>query len=376
MKKFLVLMLSAALLTPMFTSCKSNDDNDDLFPHDPDGGYSGLTVEEQKQKLATDATAVIEKLNGLSNASAIELLRSFAELSDNFPAFGEDDDYYYPAKSALKTAQDLTLIKDFYGAYTWNHSTKRWDESASADKLIISLPARRGGSSNNGRIEISGESSGNFIEGMEVPRNLKMILFADGNNIGSIEVTATGVSADKAPSSASMKLTLDSYSLEYSFGSSSNNMNTSLTLSKGSETLLSGNVDLTADMDALFDTEYPEEYVDKGNFELKMGNSIAFKGNVNYKSLMNTPPDNADQYIAAMNQNIKLSLVSIADNTTIASVKFIAERYEDYYETWYEPAPVLVFSDGTQATVDAFFGEGFDIVFDAWNNFIKQMQIE
>jgi len=375
MKKILMMIVSAALFAVLFSSCKDDKkDGDGDKPKDYSGyEYSQLSPEKQKEKLAADAKAVIEKLNGLSDASAIELLLSFGELSENFPLLGgEDEDEYYPEeeyeiwgapRKAAEAAEDLIYIKDFYGKFTWNSKTGKWDESASANKLIIVLPAKRGETTNNGQIEISAESSGEFADGIELPKSLKISLLIGGKSVGSIEVKGGSVSNSSAPKSASIKMTLDDYALEYSFNKG-NKSTTSIKFSKGSETLLYGVADLTADVDNLIEKE-DVNYIENGNFELKLNDKVAFAGSVDYKNIAKLDENalGAEKYAEEMNKYVKLYLVSLSDKTKIADIKF----------SGIEEGPELVFGDKSHATIDAFFGEGFDTVIDAWEKFINKM---
>ncbi|MDR0873503.1 MAG: hypothetical protein LBN27_08600 [Prevotellaceae bacterium] len=401
MKKVFMIILSAALTAVMFSSCGKDDKNDNKPTDYSEYEYSKLTPEQQKEKLASDAKATIEKLNGLSNASGIELLLSFNALSEISPLFGEDEESEFaPAAKSAKAAEaleDIVYIKDFYGKFTWNAAAQKWEQEESADKLIIVLPAKRGGTANNGQIEITGESSGNFAEDVELPKSLKASLVIDGKSVGSIEVKGENVNDASAPKSASVKLTVDDYSIEYAFAKGSKNT-TSLSFKKGSETLLSGAIDLTGDLDKFVEDEDVANF-ENGNYELKVNDKIAYAGKVDLKSLSaelqkivekynNLPNTDAnrkailDEENAAMNQYMKIYLISLSDKTKIAEVHFdVIEEQGEYWNgeeyvtgTYYNSVENLVFGDGTKVAIDVYFGEGFDTVTKAWEDFISKFE--
>lgn len=73
--------------------------------------------------------------------------------------------------------------------------------------------------------------------------------------------------------------------------------------------------------------------------------------------------------VKVLNDNAKYILVSNKDKSKIADAKFISvldSRGEA------EEVLILVFADGTEATVQAYFGAGFESVVSAWEAFIAK----
>lgn len=403
MKKFFLTFATVAFfLSPLFTSCSDKDDNEVIDP--AKYPYSSLTPEQQKTKLGDDANAFISKIDALSSSKAIELLRTFNALTEidqpqGFPEGG---------------SSAIIKVQDFYGKYTWNKTTNKWDKTASSDKLVFVLPATRTGTTNNGQIEITGIASNvKTDDGYQIPQQLDAILNVDNVQVGSIHIKATEVSDIAAPRTAEVKYVIDDYTLAVNATKSSTSKNVStFKLMKGSEILLDGSANLVANLDQIIQDEDNVSSIGDGDVAVRITNNLELKGSVDFKNIISKQSEIEDKYdaleyydevnhtyvyltdaqekaraeelAAVVNQYSNVILASRADQTKIATVKMRAKKYEDTYTYWngsqnvtytdvyYEQVPVLFFNDNTSVDAEVYFSAGFNTVLNSWNSFVSK----
>ncbi len=402
MKKYLYTLLLATFLLPTFYSCSSDSDSDDNNGTEngnyKDYPYSQLTTEQQKKKLETDANQFITKIDALTNAKSVELLRIFNELC-------EISD---PELPTSKDPASIIAIKDFYGKYTWDFKTSTWSKSESADKLVFILPATtasRKDSKNDGKIEVTGVSSGSDLDGYQLPKELKALLYASDAKVGTINVNATEVNSANLPKTAKIEYIFDNYTFVLEAEKGTENKST-FSLKNGSEIIMEGVANLAGNLVELVNGN--NSNLGKGSSEIKLLNNLVVIGEGDlgktFKDLdaidKTYSKEHGDKWnwtaeiekkyyeekAAVWNNNMAGSLVSRDDKTKIAEIKvrIKEDKYtytmpnpetgkeETYTDIDYNETIGLKFKDETIVDMEVYFGEGFDTVIKKWNDFITK----
>lgn len=377
MKKLLLTALSLFCLTSVFVSCSSDDDNG------IDGGkyentpYSKLTPEAQKEKLSQDAISFLTDMDGLSTAKSLSVLTAFYGICENY---GFPDLENSPA-----AGKDILYINDFYGKYTFNSETKKWDKSESADKLILSFPVSE---SANAEVVATGVASNQTEYGIQLPKELNAKLYLDTKEVGSVQLKANIANLESVPSSASVKFVLDSYEFTTSVTKGGTNK-ASMMLSKGSKVLINGNASLVANLDDLL-IEDNESSIKDGNVEIALLDKLAAAGKVDFPNLMKgkylvdseleegTLPY-ATALAAVYNKYTNLDLVATSEGTKIAKFVFVPGVVYSYTSwdgttyTEYGLIESLQFNDETVVEASVYFSEGFDSVISKATDLINKL---
>ncbi len=383
MKKITTLFLSLSLCASIFTSCSSDDDNTgktDDFKNYP---YSTLTTSQQKEKLGQDANSFISSIEGLNTAKSVTLLKSLTDLLDIAkPNFDNGQ--------SLRTSASIIYINEFYGEFSWDKTNKTWVKTTSADKLIFKFPSSATSTSNDGKVEVTGLSSGTNDGKYELPKELNALLYVGTANVGSIQVKGTDVNGTAVPKAAQVKFVLDSYTLSMNAEKGTKNT-ASFKLTNGNIVLLDGNADLIGNLDNAVNNDDLSS-AGAGNTEIKIMDNLVIYGNSDCGKIvseMNTIEENNDNLenhtdatrktysealAACYNKNSALVLASRGDKTKIAKVGVRSKERTSTWNTekYYEEIPTLVFGDNTVVDADVYFGAGFDQVMTNWNNFINK----
>ena len=416
MKKLFLIPLCLILIV----ACKKETFDTNLGEYDK-YPYSSLSIEEQKDKLAAESDAILSSLNGLQNEDGIKVLKSFFYLLNQS---------YLDIEDVLDFDEDSYIInvKDMNGEFTWNTTTESWDKKALSGKIIFNFPVETS-TTNNGKVEITGAGSGNkgdyYIDGesglIEIPKNLKLVVSLSSKEVASYELKATDPNVDNIVNDATVKIALGNYVISTNTQKEADSkVSSTLSIKAGSNVIIDAILSSTINWEYVYEYEtsislqwddkkqnwvvYDSETetdtiitLDFQNVELSIGSDLAIVGYVNLKE-MNSQFDKIskkyrDTYgydpwywtdttkeaaikeeVAAYNANIKMILVSKKDKYKIASLKFgyTTETYGSSKYFYIEP--ILVFNDKTEASLETFFGEGFDKVIDAWMNFFMSFE--
>lgn len=400
-KNFLYALLACGALT--FASCGKDDKNDKLSEEPTveevkNLPYSSLSPEQQKEKLAQDANAFITQMNDLSKEKAIEVFKNFNDymsISEPFP-YSEEDEVQGPVSGSvqprnarLKSAEDIMSINSFYGKFTWNASKQDWDETESTSALVFEFPV----GNSTGKIEVTGVSSEQTFDKVELPKQLKAKVYYGSEVVASIEVNGdVKVNNDEVsvPATASVTLQIGSYKLTQSFNKA--DKKATATFTKGSTTLISASASIKGDLDKALQEE-DGNLITNANFSMKLMDNLSIVGAidiVNYnkdeaaldaqcypdgywrnqnfdwdKAVENYTKGEVDLY----NKYYDLYLVSTKDNTKIAKLQ--EKAVKDY--SWYS-VEVLKFNDDTEVETDVYFSEGFDAVIKNFESFLKSFE--
>ena len=283
-KAFLIPALAAGML---LTSCDGNT------PNPGNGGgkyddypYSALTPEQQKEKLAGEADAVLSQLQGLQHSTATALVQSLVKCMDYSSTETEEipDEVVYPDYQIFLSEQfrrnfweeNQIMVADAHGTFSWNADMQDFDYDGTTptDKLVILLPASLESTANDGRIEMTAKGSGAIISNSydptdiyryEIPASMNVVLSSNGQTAATINITIQGAGdidiADKRPDWSSIVdaidavIRIDDYAITINGGiATDRSASADISLTKGSEPIIIGKIGGSVDWD------FVEEY--------------------------------------------------------------------------------------------------------------------
>lgn len=404
MKKISYLLIVSLMSSfTLFTACGDKDDKNETTDW-KDYKYSELTPEQQKSKLQDDANAILSELEGLSNGTGVQVLKTFYYwLNIDSPELGGSE------KKSLRASETTIYLSNFVGKFTWNMVTESWDYTEAADRLEFEFPAKNAICN----IVIPKITSSVIIEvpdenfSIEVPKDVTAKIYANQQQVGTVHIVSEIVDDKTAPKLTEMTYSLDNYSWSTKVTKGSPNTLTS-SLKKGDKTLFEASIDLSGNLDNLLQDKDPGKM--EGNFFFNLNNTLAFAGNYKISDYTQAlaQADQADNStfeaalaayqaagyteeayliyrqawdkaketyvkasVTAFNTYTDLWLISISDKTKIAQLKEKAKlvQYEDW--SWWEEVPVLVFGDKTEVEAEVYFSSGFNLFLENWNKFIE-----
>lgn len=402
MKKFFYLLLACCLIG--FTACGGDDDNDDGGGSGGDVKkyeeyeYSNLTVSQQKEKIQEDANDLLNEFEALKTNEAIKVLTAFPGWTEDDPSNLEPD-YNWN----LKSSTDIVKIADNYGIYTWDDEEENWVETSSSDHLEYrNFPV---GENQRGRIVITAVSSGVYaeengyyydyeigeyeevIEKTELPKEIKVKIYLGNKEVGSAQVNSEIKNTTTMPSVSSAVYNLGDYTMSTNVTKASPNTAVS-TFKKGNTVLLEAKADISGNIDQIIeDDDYTNGGDIKGNVVINIYNKLVIAGNMDIRKYLQKEDElgaiyeNSDYdesaekaYIEglakAFNDNSELFLVSLKEETRIATLEMKAKPYKEYSWTYWETVPALRFGDKSLVEAETFFSSGFNLFIQNFKDFL------
>ena len=332
-KLFFVSILAIGVL---LTGCKG--DPEDLVNKYDKYPYSQLTPEQQKEKLAGESDAILNKMRDLNKQEGRNLFKVFQELLDE----GEPD-----INLIVDFNKNQFKVNDFSGEYSWNATKRSWDfKAGKGGTIVFNFPSTINGTQNDAKAVLTGDGSGNIenFDGVkvELPKKIKTVLSKSGKTVASIETSVKNPNLENYAKSSELKITYGDYKIEIKADQDKNAVFYSkFKFSKGKDNILEATLFASI------------EEVNLQGFEVKIGSNLAITGFVDImKFVSSDSPEEANKYA-------KLTLVSTKDKCKIADVKITGDGY------------MLVFNDNTEIAANVFFGEGFDDAMNAWSDFLN-----
>ncbi|NDV45619.1 hypothetical protein D0T49_00935 [Paludibacter sp. 221] len=396
----------------LFTACNGGNGPDNPDGKYDDYPYSTLTPEQQKSKLIAESDALLNKISDLPDQKAISLMETFAELVD----ISEPD-----GNLLIDFEKGYFEVNEFQGEYSWNATVRAWDFADAKGKIVFNFPSTVEGTTNNAKIELSGVGSDNMenINGdiIELPKELKAVISENGSEVAKIEVKAENPNIANVAKSASANASIGNYTIVANASKDGENkVNSTVKFSKGSDVLLSGTLSSTIDWEYINEYTSGSGYVERDtminldyqSFEVDITSNLALTGYVDiknmnkdlraidkkyedrYDSTWTEAKDKAcaEEWVAAYNKYCKVRLVSRSEKYVIADLAFGVEPYEKTKQVWdddnwtyvevpdgygYDVKHILVFNDKTEVDFEVFFGEGFEKVIQAWEDFFEKL---
>ncbi|NQX37844.1 hypothetical protein SAMN05421820_103154 [Pedobacter steynii] len=394
-------ILFSALLLGALVSCKKKDLNSEppvLPPVKLE--YSKLSIEKHKEALEDNGINFLAKINTLPNEKFIAALTRLAELdleimsnsvvgrqiiSTSFAAKNNNVDRVFSALTSANTGVKSGALNEFYGIYTFDSKLNKWTKTASGDKFEINYPATASATENNAVLTATYTASKvtASVDGTtyELPAAVNATLKVDGKE--ELKLASTyEFNTDGTPLKTNINLALGSFAFKIDISNDLKVLNSSLSISKGTETLFSLNVtgNGNTNFNVIKDAERFEEVLKNANTAMQIMN-IQIAGQIDIKAIADAEKANenlpekekykkkAEAYNANANvlafykkENAiiaKSELVSIEDSYTYTYYDY--EKGKEVTETnfYYSTEPRLVFQDGSKLSMKEFTQSGF-----------------
>lgn len=431
MKKILSLAMLAGLSIAMF-SCEEKKDSPIGYGDYP---FSTKTDEEIRETLATTGVDLLKATEGIVEEKSYIALTAFGEFAE-YLVEEEPVDIIETAPKARTMnvmSEDILELADLCAEYTYDAAKKSWSSEALEGKqAIFNFPSTSTGTENNAKIVIAYTETDYAFgdESYSLPQSATAEITVDNAKVGSISLAAEGVSADKLTGKANVNITLGSYVLKEEVSSASNGLAASASFKSGDKTLLSAEADLAVEVSWESIDEEDYSSMGEGNVSVSLNDDIAMVGYADASKIA----DIVEKYEALYDENeevcealveeywgddgkvyadgeyniemaqeyydkydawrqastelenaeanevaaqIKMVLVSRKDQKKLADVKLVSKwGYDDEYTDYYvEESIVFVFADGVEVEAETYFGEGFDTLIEAFEDFIKKFDL-
>ena len=400
MKKTLLSAIAISMLA--FSACKKDKSPEPETENPFELEYSNLDVTGQKKNLEQAGIDFVKKIESLPDEKFIDLLDYLTQLEPGLneetavnsvfsignAAKSKDLKGLFNTLATLDTA--TSKLSELYGVYTYDKSKNDWVKSNSSTELKFVFPASANSSSNNASLTFSYTASPVKVdidgETIELPSSVSASLKAD--NKEELKLTSSyEYKTDGTPTKSEVNIVLGAFTLNTKVNNTTTEATSSLSIKKGTETLLSFSADAKGTMSKgnAEEIDDVEEFVTNANanFEImhiKLLGQVDFKavGAANDKINYNLPDSvTVKQEAEAINKNSNMVAINKNDNTIIAKLTFKgyseshtycysnynnSQTCYSYTDTYLEPH--LIFKDGSPLAFDSFFDNGFGKLID------------
>lgn len=429
MKKKLIfaLIIGAGLI--YFTSCKDDDNSgSDLevpFSENQD-------VEADKAKLEDNLQLAVAELDNFKDEQGIEAVNSFADIvssadpisskkksaSDNMvlstvkslrASLVQPDprNILLSLKSVSFEPQSIKEVWDsIKGIYTWNLTTKSWDYTTDATKVQFKFPSKKDGTSNNADFTIS-SYKGVIVSSPipdytgDLPTEVKASLKVDNVEYFAFNFNAS-YNTNGIPTSVNISVAFRNFVFAFDFINTTSDISVNYKFTNGSKIIfdIGSAVKGNFSRDNIENAENVEEVLYNANAHFQLFN-VKIAGMMDVVKIRqaedNIYPDdytpnfdyiNADSLMAIeINKNAKLIAFFTDTKQKIADVKAYMTRKNYSYSYWdyvqNKQVTVtevdsyidfrLVFADGSPASAENYFGEGFANLVTDINNLLVEL---
>jgi len=409
MKKSLFLISLAALM--FLFSCKKDED---ASPYD--AKYTDETPEQSKANVEQNAIDLVDQLDNLSSATAIEVLMHLNELMSAQPTKSVKANAVLEPMSlvstlgdrnnvsrlfnGLKSTGDLmaedpmafsALFDSIAGKYTYNFSTGEFDESVLADKVIIEFPGKATDETNTAVITVDNFSVAEISDPMEqwptdlaaeLPASINVDLKYNTTSVAGAKFSASYTNTGM-PTKVSAEVFVDDFTFvttavhsPYSSASWKNTLKFKTdilfeTYIEAEGNWSAENIDVNV-VETTYTDEYGswtetethiEEIIKNANAHVILMN-LQVVGQVNIKVMGDalwSLDENRDQMteeeytqaiVDAINANARLIVIYRDSNTKIAEAEAYLESYYDSYTETTEYEPAMRFVYADGSKVD------------------------
>lgn len=378
MKK--ILFASAIILG--FYSCGGNDSTESGEELTP------LTVEQGKQELEDNSLAFLTEIDNYKNDDALTEIKEIADVllleTESKSVASKNFNNLIDLQSGKKdiisfnssTFNDVSLIDDYNaetGIYEWNKSTEEFDKTGDSNNIIYKVSYNN----KNAEFIVSNFKTTTFTtDNEEVPTSLKSSLKIDGKEIFSQTYSASVDNGKYLPNSVTNSVKLGELTIATKLINESNKtlkFETSFSIGKTSlmsyYVAASGNFnEIDTKGDNISEDTKIEDILDSSEFSMSFLNA-KITGKVTEPSTIPEDDISTEEAVNLLNENVLIDIT--VNNKSVAKGEFYIDEYEDGYydwngnyieETYTDPNLRLLFSDGTTADFDTYFGQGFSSV--------------
>jgi hypothetical protein len=413
----------------MFVGCNKDDEEIKTIEPEFPTEYSELTVAQNKTKLEDNGVSLIGDITTFKNSSGIQTSIAFTQhlegstvpenmggrvssnsgvrLLKRLSSFGQGKTSVSKTIKGLRIAEDdgFTSFKNEYeeliGVYTYNKATDSWTYEKTGDKIVFKFPSTEEGTVNNAQYSIYGLETVTIASNLggedyngDYPTALKAELTVD--NVKKMEYNFSAAYNSKGdPSSISVSLTIDSYTLAYEVSNSTTDAKFDYSLKKGDQILFAYGARATGNFSstALEGSENPGDVITTSSAYFQIMN-IKFSGEINASALMDAlaAATTKEEELAAWNANYKLVVFYDDTKKKIADSEFYIteEEYTEWEMVWnsetqeYEWIETtatresleirLVFADQSKSDLATYTDTGFEDLKSSFENFIEDLE--
>ncbi|MCP2027106.1 hypothetical protein L1276_002250 [Flavobacterium sp. HSC-32F16] len=414
--------------------------------------YSSLTPDQQKTKLEAEANEMLVQLDKTKSSGAIEALENLSNLLQ----VSEIDILDGKNENSI---EDILQVSGVYGIYTWDNTSKAWIKTTSNTELKFVFPAKASQTANNAVFSAKSVSSdikvkltdnygtwsydnitktwvltGRVDDYFFLPTSADAVLTIDNAQAATFAQTAKYANGKEVPNEFNFKMVLnDGYIWEISATKAAPNTSKA-SLTYNTKNLISFTAGSNAEVDKLLDDDKLIQYRGKANGLFTLLDNFVIIADMDLateaadkEALMKTPrpadleynnPNNnykayytalnayeqkiSDGRAANFNKNMKLSLVSKKDGTTIATIVKHSEKDGEYTfslpvwikdqwsteggywgnngqgepfsQPYLDEVFYLKFNDKTEAQMSVYFSKGFETFESKFEDFIKAFE--
>lgn len=390
------ILLFTTIIAIVLSSCKKDpktdkNESDDLFKLE----YSNLTPEQNKKTVENAGIEFVKKINSLPDEPFINVLKHLTELEPEIKASSTVSSVLGIGNAAgrkdvkgifnatTSAADQGIKLSDLYRIYTWNASTKVWDETASSDKVEFRFPSAAGKTSNDAVLTLSYVASKLKAtvdgESVELPSTITAALKVSNAELMKL-TSAYDYKPDGTPTSVDIDLLMGAFAFKTKISNSTSKLSSEFSIRKGTEVLISLNASASGSMslDNANNANDISDVMENANASFEIMN-IKLAGQVDFKSLSKETKafENKSDSIsnvketAVWNKYLHLAVINKNDNTIIAKVEFMPVSDRDCYSWWngtsminechtyYDMSPRFVFKDGSSISDDNFDDSDF-----------------
>lgn len=237
MRKNLILF---ALATLMFLFACKKDEETSLF----DVGYTDETPEQSKAKVEQNAIDLVNQMDNLSSATAIEILMHLNQLQSTTPVKSTKANPFLGTMSlvstlgdknntsrlfeGMKLAGDLmsedpmsftALFDSLAGKYTYNFETGEFDKSELADQIVFEFPGKESDETNTAVITVDNFTVAEITDPIEqwpselapeLPASITIDLKYNGTSVAGAEFSASYQSSGM-PTQVNVEIYVDAF---------------------------------------------------------------------------------------------------------------------------------------------------------------------
>lgn len=382
---------------------------------DKKGDYTPLTPDGNKQKLDQVGMQVLDRFKPEDQADLLNVIDQFAEYSEalgdaweeNLPGNANGAQEMAAAVTCLMNAvksvvgsadisqlsalasprSDLYNAARYYGVYTYNTESKTWTRSASSDKLELRFNMPEGGevvatasaSGNEGSVEVDGVT-------VEVPSNVSASVTLAGNPLCSVGVTAD-CTFGSGPVNLDISLTAGTYSFTEALRLNSGNGSVNGRFTISGEEIVSFSSAFNGH-DMTDPGKIEDEVNNDDNFSLVNGaeanavilNSVWTRATCTDVAAYLSALENLDERYSYSNTgsyssygtleynneycdlfNLYFDGILSYDSSLQKEAEFEMQAVADDYPgstSYYSDVIIRFASDGSEYSVDSYFGEG------------------
>lgn len=399
MKQIKLLPFFILILILVFTGCKGDDIN---VP------YAKYTVEENKQNIEDEGVALIGKMDGMKDLSAVYAVKDLNELPvsgdvgmimKSFRTVNEimapvreiNSDYMSLAK--LRATEDpyMDLIGIEQGTYVWDPTKQDFTFTAGSNGIIYQYPSE-GSSTNNTTLSIKNlttiVTSNDSFPDEQFPTSLDITIVQSGTELFSATLEAS-YNEDDLPANVSTEINFnEGYTFKQKFVNTDSKISWDLSYKYNKETLFSAHVGSLGDYafeniqdnPNLGSSEDVDKFLNSANVWIQVGNlkMAALYDFQKHKSEMDekypedgyyTSLEDNEGIAEILNKYVKATILYAKEKKAIAKSSFYAYEYDPEYSPGnYGVSLKFVFDDGSSMD-ETFFSSGMEDLMDAWDQF-------